>query len=192
MVSERRMLANRLNARRSTGPKTKGGKSRSRRNALKHGLTARTVVDIFEDDGEFEAFARQIGAAYRPASPVHRELIFRLATLLWRLRRVHAVETGLLKIQAEQQRELPRPSSPPGLQQNIIPLPAAGGPSSHHLTERERIEAKAKAFLRLCNLNGDAFDQIARYETTLWRQTMQLLFLLEHIAVIGPRPRFPD
>jgi hypothetical protein len=78
------------------------------------------------------------------------------------------------------------------LQQNIIPLPAAGGPSSHHLTERERIEAKAKAFLRLCNLNGDAFDQIARYETTLWRQTMQLLFLLEHIAVIGPRPRFPD
>ena len=42
-VSERRCAANRLNAARSTGPKTVEGKERSRRNALKHGLAAQMI-----------------------------------------------------------------------------------------------------------------------------------------------------
>lgn len=83
MASDRQVLANRINARRSTGPKSLQGKMRSRRNALKHGLTARSVVNAFEDDAEFNDFVKHIGAAYRPTSPVHQELICRLATLLW-------------------------------------------------------------------------------------------------------------
>ena len=36
--SERQLIANRLNAKKSTGPRTALGKLRSSRNALKHGL----------------------------------------------------------------------------------------------------------------------------------------------------------
>ena len=43
-VSERKLRANRANARKSTGPRTTRGKAYSRRNALVHGLTSRTVV----------------------------------------------------------------------------------------------------------------------------------------------------
>jgi hypothetical protein len=39
MTSERQMKANRRNAKRSTGPRTTGGKTRSSRNALRHGLS---------------------------------------------------------------------------------------------------------------------------------------------------------
>src|SRR5262249_52788262 len=39
MTSEKKIAANRMNAQRSTGPRTAAGKERSRRNALKHGLS---------------------------------------------------------------------------------------------------------------------------------------------------------
>ena len=39
MASNRQIKANRENAKRSTGPKTEAGKARSRRNALRHGLS---------------------------------------------------------------------------------------------------------------------------------------------------------
>lgn len=39
MASERKTTANRLNAKRSTGPKTEAGKTRSSRNARQHGLS---------------------------------------------------------------------------------------------------------------------------------------------------------
>jgi hypothetical protein len=42
-ISERKLRANRANAKRSTGPKTEAGKATSRRNALKHGILSRSV-----------------------------------------------------------------------------------------------------------------------------------------------------
>jgi hypothetical protein len=41
MTSYRQIEANRRNALKSTGPKTEAGKQASRRNAVRHGLTAR-------------------------------------------------------------------------------------------------------------------------------------------------------
>lgn len=66
MASDKQLIANRLNAQRSTGPRTLAGKLRSRRNAIKHGLTARAVVDVFEDESEFRSFYRSIASGYAP------------------------------------------------------------------------------------------------------------------------------
>ena len=43
-TSSKRAEANRRNAAQSTGPKTPGGRERSRFNAVKHGLRAKTLV----------------------------------------------------------------------------------------------------------------------------------------------------
>ncbi len=43
-ASEAQIVANRINAAKSTGPRSAEGKERSRRNALKHGLAASVVV----------------------------------------------------------------------------------------------------------------------------------------------------
>jgi hypothetical protein len=45
VASERKILANRQNARRSTGPRTSGGKARARQNALRHGLAVTVLRD---------------------------------------------------------------------------------------------------------------------------------------------------
>jgi len=44
VVSNRQRLANRQNSQQSTGPQSPGGKARSSRNALKHGLLAKEVM----------------------------------------------------------------------------------------------------------------------------------------------------
>ena len=49
MTSYRQIEANRRNALRSTGPRTEAGKLQSRRNAVRHGLMAETVIDSLED-----------------------------------------------------------------------------------------------------------------------------------------------
>src|ERR1700688_3009498 len=102
MTSFRQIEANRRNARLSTGPVTEEGKRRSRLNAVRHGLTAETVIDALEDAEDYAAFEMSVTADYDAQSAVERELVLRLASLLWRLRRATAIESGLFKIQARQ------------------------------------------------------------------------------------------
>jgi hypothetical protein len=49
MTSDRQILANRRNSKKSTGPRTESGKKRVRANALKHGLSARTLNPMFHN-----------------------------------------------------------------------------------------------------------------------------------------------
>src|SRR5690349_24815169 len=102
MSSFRQIEANRRNAQLSTGPVTEEGRKKSRRNAIRHGLTAETVIDALEDADDYAAFEMAITADYDAQSAVERELVLRLASLLWRLRRATAIESGLFKIQAKQ------------------------------------------------------------------------------------------
>src|SRR6516225_7109052 len=100
MTSFRQIEANHRNAQLSTGPVTEEGKRRSRHNAVRHGLTAETVIDALEDAEDYAAFEMAVTADYDAQSAVERELVLRLASLLWRLRRATTIESGLFKIQA--------------------------------------------------------------------------------------------
>src|SRR5262249_32578950 len=88
---------NRRNALKSTGPTTPEGKRRSRCNALRHGLTAETVITALENSDACEAFEATVISDYDAESAVERELVLRLASVLWRLRRATGIETGLFE-----------------------------------------------------------------------------------------------
>lgn len=185
MTSSRQVAANRLNARKSTGPRTLRGKRRSRRNALRHGLTAETVIDAFEDAEDYQVFHRQFISALNPRSAVEEQLIGRLVSILWRLRRATAIEAGLFTMHGEafrSQGEKPERDYEPS--SRILRSPVAAFPlASVHLIrsvtdEKHSPRELTQAFLRLCNLSGEAFDLLGRYEVMLWRQAMQILFLL--------------
>lgn len=105
MTSLRKIEANRRNARLSTGPITAEGKLRSRGNAIRHGLTAETIIDTLEDSVDYKAFELAITADYEPQSAVERELVLRLASVLWRLRRATSIESGLFKLHAQHRLE---------------------------------------------------------------------------------------
>ena len=73
MTSFRQIEANRRNALRRTGPKTEEGKQQSRRNALRHGLTAETVIDGLEDSEDYRAFEAAVSADYAARTAIEPE-----------------------------------------------------------------------------------------------------------------------
>jgi hypothetical protein len=206
MTSFRQFRANRANARKSTGPVTEEGKQRSRCNAVRHGLTAETVIGALEDAEDYKAFEAAIIADYDAQSAVERELILRLASLLWRLRRATAMETGLFEIQADQLKECRsarhvapeprqivyamfgqnRPTKPLGLDREpgseTVANHAHGSPGSGPRSACPAVDSTielARRFLRLANLANFALDRLNRYEATLWRQVGQALLALD-------------
>ena len=210
MASEKQRWANIRNAANSTGPKTDNGKLQSRRNAMRHGLMARTVVTAIEDSQEFEQFAAAIGADYQPTSAIEHELVDRLTSLLWRLRRSTLIETNLFELQGQiaadhksECRATPDAAGPelepfylllrgpaalvplqPDANPTVLTKHEAGASVSGEVTARN--PNPATVFLRLCNLNSFPIERINRYETALWRQAVQTLFLLD-----GCKKRLP-
>ena len=81
MSSLKQIEANRLNALKSTGPTTAEGKQRSRCNAVRHGLTAETLIAELEDPEDYEAFEATVISDYDASSAVERELVLRLASV---------------------------------------------------------------------------------------------------------------
>jgi hypothetical protein len=95
IVSDNKVRANRANAKLSTGPKTLSGKEKISGNALTHGLTAEKHVIIGESIDEFNTFKDSMLKVYEPVGAYQEEIFIKLVELLWRLRRVGVIETGI-------------------------------------------------------------------------------------------------
>src|SRR3974377_130742 len=102
MSSLKQIEANRGNALKSTGPTTQEGKERSRCNAVRHGLTAETIIAGLEDAEDYQAFEAAVIADYDAQTAVERELVLRLASVLWRLRRAIGIERGIFESMTEE------------------------------------------------------------------------------------------
>ncbi|MBA4132993.1 MAG: hypothetical protein C0519_16425 [Hyphomicrobium sp.] len=97
MASDRQIAANRRNALLSTGPRTEAGKANSRRNALDHGLRAEQLLLDGEDPVVFEMLRDELFEEFAPVTAYEVQLVDRLTSLVWRLRRVAEFETAILK-----------------------------------------------------------------------------------------------
>ena len=102
MTSERKIKANRANARISTGPKTRHGRARSAKNALRHGLSLPVQSDQALSE-EAQALARQIAGPH--ASALFQILARRIAEAQVDLRRIrHARDQFLSAALADRYR----------------------------------------------------------------------------------------
>jgi len=91
-----RAAVNRANAQHSTGPRTEAGKQRSSLNAIRHGLTAQTVLLPSEDPAQYETLRRQMLDECQPATPTETQLVQELVDTAWRLNRIPLLEADLL------------------------------------------------------------------------------------------------
>jgi hypothetical protein len=183
---------------------------RSRRSAWRDGLAAQTVIEKLENVRSYRAFERAIIASVEPRSVIELELGHRLASLLWRLRRASAIETGLFEIQGEFLLACRHESlcgSPPA------PGPALGHANGHRnvsssisngpqvtedgsqeplsMSTRPRLSplSNPRAIaqcLRISNLDPALLDRVGAYESRLWRQAAQTIWILE--AMRQPPP----
>ena len=143
-------------------------------------------------------------ADYDAESAVERELVLRLASVLWRLRRATGIETGLFEsVIGEPGKDLPSNS-----RLSIVGPSDVPDQYQLHLVAERKSETTAAAnnlsldgkpdivenFLRLAALPTFPLDRLSRYEHTLWRQARQLVFTLESLRRRKRQPsrsRFP-
>jgi len=92
MATEAQINANRLNAAKSTGPKTPDGKDVVSKNALKHGLTSANDCLRSEDVPEFESFRDSFISDLKPQGPVEEMLANRFVSISWRLNRLRLIQ----------------------------------------------------------------------------------------------------
>lgn len=167
MTSRRQMRANHQNSSKSTGPKTTGGKLRSSRNALKHGLTAKRAWLLpHESWRDFNAFWRRMVTAFDPKDAIDGQVVERAIGLLWRLRRVPEIEAWLyrwhrdrLKVMDDEHFKAQRPGMmrPDGIQ----------------------FYPPARIFVGM--FENDGLSKLNRYEICLDRQLMATFKLLNEI-----------
>jgi hypothetical protein len=197
MSSLKQIEANRRNALKSTGPTTPEGKERSRCNAVRHGLTAETVIAALEDAEDYQAFEAAVIVDYDAESAVERELVLRLASVLWRLRRATGIETALFESVTTEPGKLengcPHLALVAGVnlsEQNQSVLRATRQSDATAANEASLNTKRdiGDRFLRLAELPTFVLDRLSRYEHLLWRQARQLVFTLESLRRRKPQP----
>ena len=153
MASHKQLLANRLNAKKSTGPKTPEGKRRSSLNSIKHGLTCEKHVAIGENKREFELLKLRVLRDF-PVFDVKSEIYVRkIIQYEWSLRRYQLIETGILS------RESLDYNQSENITRKDYYLDSAELTSQHQKVLVRQVELPSVAFLRDSNA-GNAFLKI--------------------------------
>ncbi|MCK1307790.1 MULTISPECIES: hypothetical protein [unclassified Bradyrhizobium] len=174
MASERQIAANRRNAGKSTGPKTRAGRQRARANAYRHGLAAPSSR---EARAEIDALARQFAGAttdpiilQQAQIAAHAEFILARVELLriaW-IQRTYALgapQDAPLEVYNREVWAWIRDGTPTRLPQDTMPsagperLTEAIRRSLRELGKLERYEARAMA------RRNRAFRQLVRRRT---------------------------
>jgi hypothetical protein len=149
-------------------------------------------VELLEDRDDYQAFEEAVAADFTAESAVERELVLRLASLLWRLRRATAIETDLMSFADDILNE--RQDNSKNKSDSSMALAALFGLGHRSSTQINRdanyVEEAAgrphsrgpegvvaRRFVRLAN--DGHIERLSRYEMTLWRQLRQTLFTLE-------------
>jgi hypothetical protein len=156
---------------------------------MRHGLTAETVIQFLEDEQDYKEFELSVTSDFDARTAVERELVLRLAGLLWRLRRATAIETGLLQIHSNIESAEKQGAATTPIHQSVTATIAAVAermPTLSAASDRAQVSQTfnseiAARFLALSRADDGAFQRLTRYETALWRQLGQLLVTLEFL-----------
>ncbi len=167
--NDKRKLTSRLNALKSTGPKTPEGKSRSATNSRTHGAYAQSLVLPGEEPADFQILLDTHLDTWKPTNPIEDIFVMEMATTLWSLRRQAPAESSLIRIQIQRMR--------PALEVEFETVSAGG------------LYALAVTAL---HSHGNGLSQIIRQGRRLLRQyeslTQQLLSMRQLFPPVTPDP----
>jgi hypothetical protein len=97
------IAASRANGSKSQGPKTEEGKQRSSSNALKHGLSAKTLCLNTENPSALEELRERYIRELQPEGQIELDLVEEIVAARWRMRRLWTLETAMLDLETDRQ-----------------------------------------------------------------------------------------
>ena len=105
MSTQRKIDSARANGAKSHGPITEQGRKKSSMNALKHGITARTVLFSNDNHAEYDALLESYIESLQPIDPVEMDFVVEMVNAKWQQRRVQKFETQLFDQEMHEQKE---------------------------------------------------------------------------------------
>lgn len=109
-ISEKQIEANRMNALKSTGPRSIEGKEKSAQNALKFGFTDKKFIIPDEERKDFDEYHQKMIDVLKPNTILTEEMVLNISMAFWKSRRYANLESLVVKI--GQLREIDRLSGP--------------------------------------------------------------------------------
>ena len=196
MISNKQLAANRLNAQKSTGPRTDEGKAIAKMNALRHGLLAQDVVLPGENESAFDELYENLREEFLPIGELEFCLVERIATSCWRLRRIGKVEAGIFEMQRSEA-DLQRAKSAEALRLDTHSL--LGSQEAWNAARDEK--SYQESFLRVEDVENsrqrdtltiglafikdsreiNAFSKLSRYEVGIERSLYRAIYELQRL-----------
>ena len=105
-LSSQQLAANRANAQLSTGPRTAEGKAASSLNAVRTGLTGRTILLSASEADAYELHVARFACDFNPVGERETELVQSLADTQWRLNRIPVLEAGIYAVRRKEYADL--------------------------------------------------------------------------------------
>lgn len=81
----------------ATGPRTPDGKARSSKNATRHGLLSRELLQSDEKLAHLQGLSERLRAQLEPVGELELLLVERVVSCVWRLRRALRIESELVE-----------------------------------------------------------------------------------------------
>jgi len=205
MATQAKILANRRNAQKSTGPQTPQGKAVVSQNALKHGLSARHDVITSESQADFDLHRDALLAELDPLSPMESILTDRIVSLSWRLKRADLIQNQTIDAMDEKNRSDPLANLAKSFGLKGLAFPQDKTSDSRPDLTLGRIALKDFSNARVLDrlLMYERRIEHSLYKTTLELQRLRLLRDLEpsepnlepqhrRLAVVGTTTQSPQ
>lgn len=178
MPTEKQIRANKANARKSTGPRSKPGKAISSRNAMKHGLSAQKLLIEGEDPAMFDRMRDEIFFDMQPRGELQVELVEHIISTLWRLRRVAYFESAILSWISRTESQLTEDDQ-------LL--------SSLHKDAPSELPMERWGRIMVAVFDSGSIDQLGRHEMQLQRKLERCLRQLQQLRSLecDARKSFP-
>ena len=173
MASNKKILANRKNSLKSTGPKTVNGKFKSSLNSIKHGLYAEKIAVIGENIDEVNDFIERLVKELKPVG-VHQEFIVsKMIDIAIRSKRIAMFEAGIVNHEM-QEYEASK------YKNDIANFVTGGDKKTMMLSSNTIVRKSGLSFARDCT-EGSAILKLNTIEDKLLSKYLKLYEILKNL-----------
>ena len=169
----KKTLANRLNSKKSTGPKSEAGKRRSSLNSIKHGLYGEKIAIIGENIDEINDITERLVKELKPIGINQEIIVSKMVDLAIRLRRIPLLEAGILN-QEMQEYEAEK------YKEDVAEVVGGGDKKTMMLSSNVIVRKSGLSFSRDCN-GGSAILKLNTIEDKLLSKYFKLLEILKRL-----------
>ena len=172
-TSMKKILANRRNSKKSTGPVSNKGKLKSSLISIKHGLYGEKIAIIGENIDEINNITERLVKELKPVGINQEIIVSKMVDLAIRLRRIPLLEAGILN-QEMQEYEAEK------YKEDVAEVVGGGDKKTMMLSSNVIVRKSGLSFSRDCN-GGSAILKLNTIEDKLLSKYFKLLEILKRL-----------